>query len=204
MKKNLITTAATIITSTMVVLAASPITSFAAVKTGISAQDALQIALNNAGLKESEVTLVKNGIEIDDGITEYDIKFYCGNMEYDYDIDATTGAIRSFDQEIERGLITAAPKANAKVASAAQSQAATAQTQQATVQAAAGITKDQALQIALDHAGLKKSDVAFTNVKRDFDDGREQYDVEFHVGFNEYNYDIDAATGQIVDFDIDD
>ncbi len=201
MKKNLIMTATTVIASAVLPMTASPITCFAAVKTGISAQEALQIALNSAGLKESEVTIVKNGIEIDDGITEYDIKFYSGNMEYDYDIDATTGAIRSFDQEVERGLI-ATPGQAAKTSPKAQTQAVAAQA--ASAQAATEITKEQALQIALDHAGLKKSDVAFSKVKKDFDDGRQQYDVEFHVGFNEYNYDIDASTGQIVDFDIDD
>ena len=32
-------------------------------------------------------------------------------------------------------------------------------------------------------------------------DGMEQFDVTFYVGMTEYNYDIDANTGMIVDFE---
>ena len=32
---------------------------------------------------------------------EYEVEFYAGNKEYDYDIDAMTGAIRSMDQDCE-------------------------------------------------------------------------------------------------------
>ena len=67
----------------------------------ISEAQAKQIALQNAGLKESEVTFVRTGMDMDDGRMEYEIEFYCGNMEYDYDIDAMTGAIVSMDQDAE-------------------------------------------------------------------------------------------------------
>ncbi len=63
MKKNIITTAATIITSAMVFLTSTPITSFAA--GNITIDQAKQIALNNAGLKANQVTFVKEGTEID-------------------------------------------------------------------------------------------------------------------------------------------
>ena len=44
------------------------------------------------------------------------------------------------------------------------------------------ITEAQAKQIALKHAGVAKADAAFIQVKPDFDDGMQQFDVEFHVG----------------------
>ena len=37
----------------------------------------------------------------------------------------------------------------------------------------------------------------------DYDDGRQTFDVKFFVGGTEYNYYIDAMTGQIIDFDVD-
>ena len=43
----------------------------------------------------------------------------------------------------------------------------------------------------------------FSRVHRDFDNGREVFDVEFHVGTTEYNFDVDANTGAVVDFDTD-
>ena len=75
---------------------------------------------------------------------------------------------------------------------------------QATDAATTTITKEQALKIALDHAGYKKSDIIFSSVEKDYDDGKEIYEVEFRVGFIEYNYDIAVSDGQIVEFDIDD
>ena len=180
MKKNSIVAALAAGTAILVFSVVPPVASLAA--GSITLDQAKKVALDNAGLKATDVTFVKEGMEIDDGRTQYEVEFYSGTTEYDYEIDAATGAIISFDQEIETKYTPAA----------------------GTVAATNGITKDQALQIAFDHAGIKKSDALFTSVKKDFDDGMEIYEVEFHVGFNEYNYDIAASSGQIIDFDIDD
>ena len=67
-----------------------------------------------------------------------------------------------------------------------------------------GITKTQALDIALKDAGYETDDTLYTKVKKDRDDGMEVYDVEFRVGFVIYQYEIDVASGQIIDFEIDD
>ena len=50
---------------------------------------------------------------------------------------------------------------------------------------------------------MAQQDATAINVHRDIDDGRDEYDVEFHVGTTEYNYDIDAHTGEIVNYDVD-
>ena len=95
MKKNI---AAAIIAAMTLTASAMP----ALAQTGrISEAQAKQIALQNAGLKESEVTFVKCGLDMDDGRMEYEIEFYRGNLEYDYDIDAVTGAIVSMDRDAE-------------------------------------------------------------------------------------------------------
>ena len=65
------------------------------------------------------------------------------------------------------------------------------------------ITEAQALEIALKHAGVAKADASLIQVKPDVDDGMEQFDVEFHAGGKEYNYDIDAKTGRVVDYEAD-
>ena len=65
------------------------------------------------------------------------------------------------------------------------------------------IGKARAKEIALDHAGLTYSDVSFVRVELDWEDGRPQYEVEFYSGSKEYDYEIDAATGKILDVDFD-
>lgn len=65
------------------------------------------------------------------------------------------------------------------------------------------ITEDQAKAIALEHACLAEADVSRLQVRKDFDDGRQEYDVEFHADRLEYEYEIDAVTGKILSFDKD-
>ena len=70
------------------------------------------------------------------------------------------------------------------------------------------ITEAQAREIALADAGKTEADVGeeFIRVKLDREDGRLVYEVEFYVGMEEFDYDIDAASGTIVgrDYDIED
>ena len=66
------------------------------------------------------------------------------------------------------------------------------------------ITKADAKRIALEDAGLAEQDVTIKKCKLDFDDGVKMYDVEFRnaEGY-EYEYEIDAGTGKILDKDVE-
>ncbi|MBQ6374696.1 MAG: PepSY domain-containing protein, partial [Clostridia bacterium] len=57
--------------------------------------------------------------------------------------------------------------------------------------------------IALAHAGLRAEDVTFRKVKLDRDDGRRVFEIEFVNNGMEYDFDIDATSGRILDFDVD-
>ena len=66
------------------------------------------------------------------------------------------------------------------------------------------IGEEKAKEIALNHAGLTEDQTQRLWVKRDYDDGRSIYEVEFYgEGRDEYDYEIDAVTGEIVAFDTD-
>ena len=72
-----------------------------------------------------------------------------------------------------------------------------------TVFSGKNITEAEAQAIALEHAGLTEADISRLEVRKDFDDGRQEYDVEFHADRLEYEYEIDAVTGKILSFDKD-
>ena len=40
-------------------------------------------------------------LDLDDAVPHYDVDIRVGNTEYDYDIDATTGAVLKYDSEID-------------------------------------------------------------------------------------------------------
>jgi len=63
------------------------------------------------------------------------------------------------------------------------------------------IGEEKAKEIALSHAGLSASAVSELKAELDTDDGRIHYDVEFKQGNTEYDYDIDASTGEIIKYD---
>ena len=65
------------------------------------------------------------------------------------------------------------------------------------------LTEDQALAIALEHAGLTEEQVSYLNAHLDRDDGRWVYEIEFREGRTEYEYAVNASNGKIVDYDKD-
>ena len=62
------------------------------------------------------------------------------------------------------------------------------------------LTLEEAKQAALEYAGVKASEATFTKAHRDFDDGREVYEIEFYANGTEYEMDVDVNTGRILDF----
>ncbi len=60
------------------------------------------------------------------------------------------------------------------------------------------LTRDQALAIALQAAGLTKADVRDVDAELDREWGATLWEVDFESGTTEYSYDVDAYTGQVV------
>lgn len=70
-------------------------------RTDIGRDKAVSIALKHAGLKESGVSDLKAELDEDDGTWKYEVEFQAGNVEYDYEIDAASGAILKHEKEAE-------------------------------------------------------------------------------------------------------
>lgn len=65
------------------------------------------------------------------------------------------------------------------------------------------ITREEAQAIALEHAGLTADQVQGLRAEYEFDDGIARYEVRFRQGRWEYDYEINAATGDIISYDRD-
>ena len=65
------------------------------------------------------------------------------------------------------------------------------------------ISLDKAKEIALAHAGLSADQVTFVQASMDFDYGIQKYDIEFYCNGKEYDYEINASNGQIIQYDYD-
>lgn len=152
----------------------------------LTKEKAKSIALKHAGISESKASFVKVEKDYEDGILVYEVEFYSGNTEYDYEINANTGEILSYDKDIENYTIPSASGSDSAENSSS-----------------GYIGADKAKSIALKDAGLSASSVTFTKAKLDREDGIRVYEIEFFVGSTEYEYEINATTGKILDKDID-
>lgn len=65
----------------------------------ISAEAAKSAALSHAGVSASNVYEFKCELDRDDGVTRYEVEFKSGGMEYEYEIDAYTGAVLKAEQD---------------------------------------------------------------------------------------------------------
>lgn len=66
------------------------------------------------------------------------------------------------------------------------------------------ISEEKAKEIALSHAGLTADQVTFIKSGLDIDNNRKHYDIEFYTAdHQEYDYEIDPASGAIIDYDYD-
>ena len=67
--------------------------------------------------------------------------------------------------------------------------------------ALAEVSLDEAKQIALERAGVTAENAVFTKAYLDDDDGRKEYEIEFYVDQTKYEMDVDAATGEVRDYE---
>ena len=63
------------------------------------------------------------------------------------------------------------------------------------------ITLEDARQIALDKAGISADNVRWEDKEFDLDDGTPVYELEFSKDGTEYDCDVHAITGKVLDFD---
>ncbi len=183
----------------------------------IGIEAAKETALKSAGLTEDQADFSTAGLDSRDGTFFYQVNFEAEGMEYDYAIDAVTGVvIEENSVAADDGTETTGDAGSkdaagdtasgAVLASGAAQASEAAQTSPAAQNASDSgmIGEEKAKEIALNHAGLTEDQTQRLWVKRDYDDGRSIYEVEFYgEGRDEYDYEIDAVTGEIVAFDTD-
>ena len=145
---------------------------------------AQEIALAHAGIKAADATITKAKLDYDDGRQVYEIEFIVssgtGYTEYDYEIDAATGKIVSYDYDAESYTPSQSTNTNANVK----------------------ISEATAKQTALARvSGATEKDIY--EWKLDYDDGRPEYEGKIIYGGTEYEFTIDANTGAIIEWDME-
>lgn len=140
----------------------------------IPEEEAKSIALKDAGLTEGQISDIRIRLEKDDGIQQYEVEFYAGDKEYDYEIDAASGNILSKDMDIEDDF----KKSGASDAA---------------------ISEEEAKKTALKKvSGAGENDI---KIRLDHDDGKAVYEGSIIYKDKKYEFEIDANSGKILDWE---
>lgn len=227
----------------------------------IETSTAEDFAILDAGVNAEEISGLWSKLVRKNGQYHYDIRFYAGGKEYEYEISARNGEVLEKNMEQEDGVTDAQSEAavtdaqsegtvtdsqaEETVADArsegaladAQSEAAVTDPQseefvtdqqsegassrkedgrppegntapgkekaEAAPPAAGYISVDEAKEIALRDAGRREEEVRFSSAKLDDDDDGTVYEIEFYVENLEYDYEIDAVSGRIVESSVE-
>ena len=134
---------------------------------------ALEAAANYAGLTTADVADADVDPELDETPAHYEVELEVpGHGELEYRVDAYTGQVLS-------------GPANVKLSTP--------------VNQSGDIGMEAAKSAALKHAGL--SSATFTKAERDYDDGRWEYELEFHTDTAAYEVTVDAISGSVLDYE---
>lgn len=176
----------------------------------ITAAEAKEIALKTFDGKITEFDFDK-----DDAVPHYEFEIKNASEKIELDVNAATGEAIITEREAVKAMTPSNVLTNVKTemldddddvltkkTEAAQTQvnATTAKENQApkTSASTAIITKEQAITIA-----QKKASGTVVKAKLDTDDGVQVYEIELRNGNVEYDFEIDAMTGEIIAFEED-
>ena len=141
----------------------------------ITLDGAIDIAVADAGVARADARFTEAKLDADDRVPHYDIEFVYGGYEYEFEINAKTGAIIEFDRELED--------------------------KKPQVDTSKFITVEEAKAAALKRASLDESQVTFTKTKLDTDDRIPHYDIDFVSGGYEYEVEVNAKNGRIIGYE---
>ncbi len=146
----------------------------------ITEDAAKQAAFNHAAVTENNILKIEVKLENENGRIVYEVDFETAEFEYDYEIDAASGAVIKSEKEINDDIPQTKPPVQNPPATQDK------------------IAAADAKSIALAHAGLSDKKVSFIKVEMDNDDGVSKYEIEFYFEGYEYEYDINSKTGEII------
>ena len=164
----------------------------------VSPDEAIDAALKHAGVsRENAVLFGAPSLDKENGKAHYDIEFGYNGFEYDYEVAVADGSILKAEKEAER------VKVSEKESVPAKPEVPVSKENKSSNDYNGYISVEAAKQKALDDAGVKAEDAVFLKAYYDSDDIVPHYDVKFEANGYEYEYEIKASNGAVLEKDVD-
>lgn len=148
-------------------------------KAYIGTDAAVEQALTHASLSYDGITLLKTELDWDDGMMVYEVEFHAGGYEYDYEINAKTGDILKSEKEREDDIpsVPSVPSGGND---------------------GNYLSVEQAKSLVFAHAEINADSAWNIDIDFERDNGLAVYEISFKANAYEYDYEINAVTGDIL------
>ena len=151
----------------------------------IGANAARDAALAHAGVAAGDVLEIEIELDSDDHVMTYKVEFLTGSREYEYRINATTGAVVTYET---KGRKNAGNQSSGSGTSTGSTY----------------IGEPAAKESALTHAGVAESSTTDVECYLEYEDGKPVcYCVEFKVSKAKYEYEIDLYSGAVLNYAVE-
>ncbi len=191
----------------------------------IDEQGAQELALADAGAQSADATRLHTRFEREDGVEGYNVDFHLDGLEYEYLIRESDGMIlewsvdgkdvgdavaeltllsdngRSGDSSLDSNTGSGDASGTGEQGNTAPDGADAKTKTLADGTEVIGI--EEAMAAVLQDAGISDADARFTKLKFEYDGRYYDYEIEFVEGRTEYEYTLDATTGEILESDWD-
>ena len=144
-------------------------------------ESVFETAVTHTGINKAHAVIHESEQTRDDGRLVYDIEFSFSEypfFSYEYDIDVKSGRVLDYKCDWDNAL--GMPDG---------------------LTSSFDITEDDAIALALQHAGVDRGDFTVKRVKATIDDGISQYQVEFYNNLVEYSYTLSGSSGTLMTYE---
>ena len=163
----------------------------------ISENEVKDVVADNMSVNSGDLYFESIDLEMDKNVYEVEVSYQ--NREYEYRIDAKNGKVIYTDYKTDNNITdnngnnnNSNDNANGTIGNDTN-----------VPNNNASITVDEAKNIALTNANLTEDAVQFLRTEQEYDDGVLVYEIDFTHGDFEYDYKINANTGEVVSYDRD-
>ena len=151
----------------------------------IGANAARDAALAHAGVAAGDVLEIEIELDSDDHVMTYKVEFLTGSREYEYRINATTGAVVTYETKGRKNTVNQSSGSGTSTGSTY-------------------IGEPAAKESALTHAGVAESSTTDVECYLEYEDGKPVcYCVEFKVSKAKYEYEIDLYSGAVLNYAVE-
>ena len=166
----------------------------------ISMEQAQTAALEAPNIDAADADVSSATLSEVAGVTCYKVEFTSGDHTYAYSINAENGEVLEASYRDKNAAPADSTQPDTTASGATTTPAQTTPSTNTNTSTGA-VDEAKAQEIALTHAGVKAADATITKSKLDYDDGRPEYEGKIIYGGTEYEFTIDAASGNITEWD---